>query len=131
MTDKRNASLFALLLVAVAVTHYGVDPLCTIFPALSAKALFYVFRGVEGAIIFAVIGCLRPILLPVCIWGAVEEGETAVCRLVVGPLTAPPPATPWAGLCSDASQWPLYMLGIVYLAALVYWKTKNEPESRA
>lgn len=121
-------NLAALLLLTVAITHYGVDPLCALVPewAHAAKALFYVFRGAEGAILFAVIGVLRPILWPVCAWGLVEEGETAVCRFAAGPLNVPPPAAPWIGLCGEAVHLPIYMLGIVYLAILATRKAKNE-----
>jgi hypothetical protein len=118
--------LAAFLLLAVVVTHFGYDPLCAVFPSLehAAKGLFYVFRGVEGVVLFAVIAYLRPVLLWVCAFGAIEEGETAVCRLVAGPLDRPPVATAWSGLCGDVSHLPLYMLGIVVTAVLITRKNK-------
>jgi hypothetical protein len=124
-------NLASLLLLAVAVTHYGVDPLCALVPGLAhaAKGLFYVFRGIEGAILFGIIGVIRPILWPVCAWGLVEEGETAVCRFAAGPLGMSPTVTPWAGLCSEATHLPIYMLGIVYLAILATRKAENEPRT--
>lgn len=124
-------NLAALLLLTVAAAHYGVDPLCALVPSLAhaSKALYYILRGVEGTILYTVVGYLRPALWPVCAWGAVESGETAVCRLVAGPLSIPPVATPWSGLCGDATQLPLYALGLVYAAILVTRKAKNEPRT--
>jgi hypothetical protein len=123
-------NLFALLVVAIAATHYGYDPLCALVPSLehASKAVFYVLRGAEGTVLFVIIGILRPALWPVCIWGAVEEGETAVCRIAIGSVT-PPAASPWSGLCGDYTQLPLYMLGVVYLAILATRKAKNEPRT--
>lgn len=119
--------LAALLLLTVVVTHFGYDPLCSAVPSLAhaAKGLFYVLRGVEGVVLFAVIAYLRPVLSWVCAFGAIEEGETAVCRLAAGPLDRPPVATAWSGLCGDASSVSWYMLGIVAAATLVTWKTKR------
>jgi len=124
-------NLAALLLLAIAVTHYGVDPLCAVVPGMEhgAKGLFYVFRGVEGTVLFAIIWLLRPALWPVCIWGMLEESETAVCRLAAGPLGTAPPAVPWSGLCGELTHVPVYMLGIVYAALLV--TRKNNHESRS
>ena len=115
-----NSRLGALLLLTICITHYGYDPLCTLVPALAgqAKGLFYVLRGFEGTILFAVIWRLQPILWPVCAWGATEEAETAVCRLSVG-FPASPTGSSWNGLCSDLTHWPLSMLGIVVAAILV------------
>jgi hypothetical protein len=119
--------LAAMLLLTVVVTHYGYDVACTVFPSLehAAKGLFYVLRGVEGVVLFTTIAYLRPVLSWVCAWGAIEEGETAVCRLVAGPLDRPPVATAWSGLCGDASGLPVYMLGIVVAAILV---TRKNPK---
>jgi hypothetical protein len=119
--------LYATLLLAVVVTHYGIDPLCALVPSLAhaSKALFYIFRGVEGVVLFSTIAYLRPVLSWVCAFGAIEEGETAVCRLMAGPLDRPPVATAWSGLCGAASGFPLYMLGIVAAAILVTRKTKR------
>ena len=115
------SGLAALLLLTVVVTHFGYDPLCEVFPSLAhaAKGLFYVLRGCEGVVLFAVIAYLRPVLSWVCAWGAIEEGETAVCRLVAGPLDRPPVATAWSGLCGDASGAPFYMIGIVVATVLI------------
>lgn len=120
-------SLTIVLLLAVVVTHYGYDPMCALFPSLehAARGIFYVLRGIEGTVLFVVIGYLRPILWPVCLWGAAEEAETSVCRLASGPLGNPPVATPWSGLCGDLTQLPLYMLGIAYIAILVTRKGKR------
>lgn len=119
-------NLFAILLLIVAITHYGYDPICTVVPFLghSAKGVFYILRGFEGAILFAVIWYLRPALWAVCLWGLLEEGETAVCRIAAG-FPGVPVATAWSGLCGDLTGLPLYMLGIVYAAILV---TRERPK---
>ncbi len=119
--------LWALLLLAIAATHYGYDVACAVLPSMahSAKGLFYVLRGCEGAVLFAVIAYLRPAVFPVCLWGMVEEGETAICRLASGPLDKAPLATAWSGLCGDEIGVPLYMLGITAAAILVTRKNRQ------
>lgn len=113
-------NLAAGLLLVVAITHYGYDPVCTLVPSLgqSAKGVFYVLRGVEGVVLFSAIWFLRPALWAVCLWGISEEGETAVCRVAAG-FPGVPVATAWSGLCGDLTHLPLYMLGIVFAAILV------------
>ena len=118
-------NLFALLLLAVAVTHYGVDVICALFPSLehASRGLFYAMRGVEGLIAFLVIGYIRPALWAVCLWGAFEEGQTAACRLSYG-FGSVPSVSPWTGLCGEETHLPLYMMGIV-IAALLVRKVQN------
>lgn len=122
-------SLSALLLLVVAFTHYGIDPLCDMIPQLAhaSRAIFYVMRGLEGAVLFAVICKLRPALWPVCLWGFFEESETAVCRMSAG-LSSSPSAEAWSGLCGLQTGLPLYMLGIVVLAILATGRN-HEPGS--
>jgi len=123
-----NRNLAVLLLFAVCFTHYAYDPICAIFPSLAgqARGIFYVLRGFEGTVLFLVILRLRPILWPVCTWGAFEEAETAVCRLSAG-FPATPIGSPWNGLCSDITHWPLSMLGIV-IAAILITRVAKEPQ---
>lgn len=74
------------LLLLVAATHLGYTPLA----ALSGGGLaheqtwFYILRGVEGAIGFAVAGWAGrqwPWWRLACAWGFVEELQTAACGL--------------------------------------------------
>lgn len=119
--------LAALLLLAITTTHYGYDVACAVLPGMAhaAKGMFYVLRGFEGALLFAVVAYLRPAVFPICLWGMLEEGQTAVCRLASGPLDKAPPATPWSGLCGDVTGVPLYAIGIVAAAILVTRKNKQ------
>lgn len=121
------SSVAALLLLLIAVVHYGIDPICSLVPSLehSTKALFYVLRGLEGVVLFAVIGFMCRVLWPICAWGALEEGETAVCRLVAGPLDRPPAAVAWSGLCGEASGLPWYSIGLVIAAMLATGKRQR------
>jgi len=118
--------LAALLLLTIVIVHFGYDPICALLPNLAnaAGAVFYVLRGIEGSILFTVIAWLRPTLWPICLWGFIEEGETAACRLMAGPLDRPPVAAAWSGLCGEVSHFPWYMFGIVTAAVLVTRKNK-------
>ncbi len=68
----------ALLLVVVGLTHYGYaaygDP-------QEQSWLFYIFRGVEGAVLFwLLLDYVREaVLVWICWVGMIEEGATAVC----------------------------------------------------
>lgn len=109
--------LAALLLALVTLTHYGYSPLAEGHEdaARAARAWFYVLRGLEGVILFGLVGILarRPLVWLVCLWGALEEGETAVCRLAIGIGNAPGYA-PFQGLCGPG--W--YIFGALVAAAI-------------
>ena len=113
----RKSDLPALLLLAVAVTHYAYAPLSTIYPdpKAAAKALFYILRGLEGALLFAVVAALHPtrLVVLVCGWGAVEELQTSACRAAL-PIGKVEPASLFAGLCGPSA----YILGAVIVAVL-------------
>jgi hypothetical protein len=112
--------LAVLLLLVVTITHWGYDPLCALVPGWekSAWAVFYVLRGVEGAVLFGVVWYLKPVLWPICLLGFTEESETAVCRLAAG-ISRPVTGSAWTGLCGAETGLPLYMAGLVYVAVLV------------
>lgn len=103
------------MLALVALVHYGYDPIATLLPGVSPAALFYVLRGVEGAILFAVV-LTQASSLPLALvagWGMIEEFQTAACRLSADMGTAPA-VVAFSGLCGP---WA-YALGIVVIAAL-------------
>lgn len=114
--------LAAILMLLVAGTHYGYDPIAAAFykdQTAAARALFYAFRGIEGAALFLVVGLLarRPLVLAVCLWGVLEEGQTAVCRLARG-IENVPVHEAFQGLCGS----PMYGLGLMIAACLaIYW----------
>lgn len=117
---RREALAIALLLL-VAATHYGYAPLAVAFDDTdaAARALFYVFRGVEGTALFALVGVLsrHPAVWAVCLWGAVEESQTAVCRLGAGIDTDASAVDLFAGLCGPSWYWG----GVVIAAMFAVW----------
>lgn len=106
--------LAAILLLLVAMTHYAYPVVATLYPDAdrAARALFYVARGFEGVALFGLIGILvrQPLVWAMCLWGAVEEGQTAVCRLAAG-IGQPVKTEPFEGLCGNG----LYQIGLVAL----------------
>lgn len=116
-------ALAALILLVVAVTHYGHDLLATGYTSAPAasKAWFYILRGAAGVVLFAVIAALAYqrwgrksllILIP-CVWGMAEEGQTAICRLS-RPIAEAPSHELFSGLCG--SDW--YWLGVIAAAVI-------------
>lgn len=116
-------ALAALLLLVVAVTHYGYDLLAAGYAdaQAAAKAWFYILRGAGGVVLFAVVllqawrrwGRAALIVALPCIWGMVEEGQTAACRLG-RPIAEAPGHELFSGLCG--SDW--YWLGVVAAAVI-------------
>jgi hypothetical protein len=92
----------------VACTHYGYDHLAALYPepARVTGAIFYVLRGLEGAALFAVVGILSRSwwVVASCLWGAVEEGQTAVCRLAAG-IDVKQSVPLFNGLCGQEAYW--------------------------
>jgi hypothetical protein len=124
MTGKRLA---ILVLCLWFFTHYGYDPLASLYsdPSLTiaederrvaqaARDWFYVLRGFEGTFLFALVGLLagRPLVWAVCLWGAIEELQTAVCGMAY-PLRMPPYES-FRGLCGNG--W--YSIGL-FVSALI------------
>jgi hypothetical protein len=109
--------LAAALLLMIGVTHYGYDLLAHghADQAQAARAWFYTLRGMEGAALLLVVWALvrRPLVGAVCLWGACEEAQTAVCRVAHG-IGDLPPYEPFVGLCGVEMYW----LGIAAAAVL-------------
>ena len=116
-------SLAAILLLVVALVHYGYDLIAIGYEnaTQAAKAWFYILRGAEGAVLFAVIAALAHqrwgrrswvVALP-CIWGMAEEAQTSICRLGK-PTTESPRNELFSGLCG--SEW--YWLGLAAVAVI-------------
>ena len=108
--------LASLLFVSVGLTHFAPDWIASLYgnAEQATKAWFYILRGLEGVVLFAVVGCLtRSISVAVvCLWGLLEEAQTAVCRLGK-PIAESPPHELFTGLCGQ----PAYVSGLI--AALV------------
>lgn len=112
--------LSVLLLIAVALTHYGPELIALGYPnqEAAAKAWFYMLRGLEGAILFAVIASIKKTraVLAVCALGFWEESLTVACR-ASKPIGDSPAWLPFSGLCGQ--EWYFsgaIALGIVALA---------------
>ena len=102
--------LAALLLLAIAATHYGEQ-----FFA-DRPAAFYVLRGIEGAVLFGVIAWAFRSVIPVVwvsLFGMVEEAQTAACGWAETAESHP------VGMCMAlVGPWPYAAAGaacIVYL----------------
>lgn len=109
--------LAAIILCMVAFTHYGVDHVAAAYPEPTrvTGAIFYVFRGLEGVALFSLVGLLSRSwwVVAACLWGALEEGQTAVCRLAAG-INVKPAVPLFSGLCGTDAYW----LGIIVAAVI-------------
>ncbi len=119
--------LAIILLLVVTGTHYGTAPLSLFYedPTRAARALFYVARGMEGAVLFVLVGILvrRPVVWAVCFFGFIEEAQTSVCRVAYGIAGNPGPQL-FSGLCGQN----LYILGLIAalgLALYTYRETRK------
>lgn len=105
------------LLVVVAATHFGYDVLALAYQQqeAAARAWFYVLRGLEGFVLFAVIAAQtrERALFAVCLLGMSEESLTAACR-VSRPIGEIPGYEPFVGLCGRG--W--YFAGVIALGLL-------------
>lgn len=127
----------SLLLVLVVVTHYGYDLLASFYPdpGAASRAWFYVLRGIEGGLLYLVVWSLAPLrpaavrigVAVACAWGALEELQTAACRLAVGIDRTAEPGL-FRGLCDVVTGWPVYMLTItaaLLVSVLRFRRGKN------
>lgn len=122
-----SKGLATLLLVLVLGTHYAPELLADLYgdPAKAARALFYVARGIEGSVLFATVWALAPRkprgafvgITLACCWGALEEAQTAVCRLSIG-IANTATAGRFSGLCDAATGLPIYALTMFLALAL-------------
>lgn len=120
--------LAALLLMIVAATHYGYEPLALLYEdrEFAARSIFYAARGIEGVALFGLVWVLaRGYLVGlVCAWGAIEEGQTAACRVASG-LDHHVTVNAWAGLCGADFYWfGLIVAGCLAVAMLEKWRQK-------
>ena len=111
----------------VAVVHLGYDPAAAwLYPdarVAAGKAIFYVFRGVEGVCLWVAVLMLAkqrsPALVVACVWGAAESLQTAACRLALPIGGAHPVAPAFGGICDVAAGFPVAgVMAAVVLVAL-------------
>lgn len=123
MKNASSRALGCALLALVAVVHFGYEPVADwLYPDVrdrAVRALFYIFRGVEGFALYVVLLAISRRNLPIaaaCCWGALENAQTAVCRAAIG-IRGDAVAGPYSGLCDVVSGAPVYCL--TAFAALV------------
>lgn len=111
--------LAVALVVTVAVVHFGYDWIAQGYPdpGAAAKAWFYMLRGLEGVVLFAVVAYAfrHRGVIAVCLLGMFEEGLTTACR-ASKPIGGVLGYEPFAGLCGP--EWYRLGLGLLGLIAL-------------
>jgi hypothetical protein len=120
------------LLALVALVHYGYDPLAAyLYPGVenAPRALFYVLRGFEGAVLWLAVLVLARKSWPLvvaCVWGFFEGAQTAVCRLALGIGSKPETPSPYSGLCELVSGMPVVAISaVVALVAVAIIQEKQ------
>lgn len=121
--------LAVALLLAVGVVHFGYDWIAKAYPdqGAAAKAWFYMLRGVEGVVLFAIVAALSRHrgVIAICLLGMWEEGLTTACR-ASKPIGGVLGYEPFAGLCGREWYWlGLGLLGLIALG-LAYETGRNK-----
>ncbi len=137
MNDRAATAAGAALLLLVVVTHFRYHDLAawlyTERAEYASRALFYVARGVSGALVFAALMLLAPpaILLRIaCAVGMFAEGATAFCRASY-PLDQPIPAGANAGgLCDAATREPVTAMLAGGVAVSLLWLGRQKKGAR-
>lgn len=130
--------LASLLLIIVAVTHLGYDPIGGLYadPERAGKAWHVVLRAFpEATLLYMLVWLLAP-WKPLavrygasmaCAWGMLESFEIAACRLQF-PMDRPPPdAKVYTGLCDIVTGKPIYLITVVIvmlIGALITFLTR-------
>jgi uncharacterized protein (TIGR03382 family) len=133
MNDRTATAAGAALLLLVLVVHFRYHDLAAwLYPEraeYASRALFYVLRGVSGALVFAALMLLAPpaILLRIaCAVGMFAEGATAFCRASY-PLDHPIPAGANAGgLCDAATREPVTAMLAGGVAVSLLWLGRKQ-----
>lgn len=139
LSVARSFGLPSLLLVIVAVTHIGYEPISGLYAdqAAAARSWASVLRAFpEATLLYMAVWTLipwQPISVRyagslVCAWGALESFQIAACRLQFPMGAVPPSVKPYTGLCDVVTGWPIYMLTIC-VVLLVTFLTK--PKKKA
>lgn len=124
-------------MLVVAANHYGTEPLASFYadPIKAHKALFYIAQGLKGVVLWAVVWWLLAKFkkltacgATVCMWGILEDGQVAVCRMALG-IESYPIASPGKGLCSLVTGHPTFLFGVIVailVAAIVDFGSKTK-----
>lgn len=128
--QAKEAVKAAIVLLAVILTHYGYQWVAAGLdePEKWASWWFYIFRGVEGALLFYLLsatfaGPSKWIGAAACWLGMWEETQTAVCgaaSIYSGPVPL------WSGLCLER-----FGPGIaIILGAIALWTVLRDRQTR-
>lgn len=112
-----------ILLAAVLITHYGYY----LAQPDNVEAVFYVLRGIEGAVLFAIIATyMREMFAVAACWlGVFEESQTAVCGMTGYGIEVPFAS----GLCLEQfGYWPYAVFAASALTFL--WMRRDDWKSR-
>lgn len=119
---KKSSRLAAVLLLIVFGMNYTADSIATRYAAeaqiAATKAWDYIVQGAGSGLVFLCIGLIarKPLVWPVCLWGAFEAWQRSVCRLA-RPIGGEVPEVPlFSGLCGVDFYW-LGIVAAVMLAA--------------
>jgi hypothetical protein len=137
MTDRHATAAGAALLLLMFVVHFRYYEIAAwLYPEraeYASRALFYVLRGVSGAIVFCALMLLAPpaILLRIaCSVGIFAEAATALCR-VSNPLDQPlPPGANAGGLCDVATREPVTAMLAGGVAVSLLWLGRKQKGAR-
>lgn len=116
--------LAAAILCAVWMTHYSYHWMAA--DPYEAMSLFYIARGYEGTFLFAVVAFFlrkNPLAVGACVWGALEEVQTAICQTIGVSYNVPVDS----GLCLEIFGYGPY--AAVGSASLVYLLTRKRHDS--
>lgn len=107
----------------VLLVHFGYPFVSE--TAIDAKWNFYIARGIEGTILFAILWAVMPrhvLMSLACCLGAAEEAQTALCGSL-GRVDVPL----YSGLCIE--QFGPLPSAAVAAAAFVFiiWRLRNDP----
>jgi hypothetical protein len=140
-----RCSTHTLIAATVAAVTVGAHTLYLTFPAgRIAEEVFYVSRGVEGAVIFFALAyfAFRPtvrrlptgLLFVACAFGAYEESLTVVCGLpAIGErMASKPVVAAMDGLCGAITgiPWALAEACLILLFVLLFMVVKSGQQQR-
>lgn len=115
--------LAVILLVTLFGMHYAPSIIASGYAPeqqiAAHKAWQYILTGVGVAVVLCVVGLLSrsALVWPPVVWGMVESGQQAVCRLAKPIGGVAPSAAPFDGLCGVDFWWA----GLIAAAVIAVW----------
>lgn len=129
----KRTSVGAALLLLVASVHLGYHVAALQWPAdehvKAAKALQYMARGVEAAVLWVLVYAWSPVRGPVfalaCAWGFAQSVLIVACRAALPIGGVAPAADSFRGLCDTAGgalPSTLQVMVCVWVAVVVAYE---------